>query len=65
LHRAPTFGQDFYRKTTVTSKKYQLQYVPNIDLKDTVVPSSKASEINKKLWDKFQKDYEAQSKKDN
>lgn len=54
-----------YRKTTGTSTKYQLQNVPDSELKDTVVPSSKANEIHKKLWDKFQKDYEAQSKKDN
>ena len=54
-----------YRKTTGTSTKYQLQNVPDSELKDTIVPSSKANEIHKKLWNKFQKDYEAQSKKDN
>lgn len=54
-----------YRKTTGTSTKFLLTNVSDVELKDTIVPSSKANEVHKKLLDKFLKEYEAQPKKDN
>lgn len=54
-----------YRSTTGTSSKTGSVNLPNFEVKDTVVPESKANEVYNNLEKKFHENYKKQLENDN